>query len=112
MRKVLPLALLLGLASCATASHWEKPGANEETLRADMIECRRAASQEAFRQQAFDTGFTRLGAPWWGYASRPSYAMWNSRLASDRTYTEQRLVRFCMQIKGYELVPNQPPPAG
>lgn len=108
MRKILPFALMLGVAACGAGSHWEKAGAAPETTRADMADCRRAASQEAFRTYAFDTGFTRFGAPWWGYPTRPSYAMWRSRLESDRLYAESRLTSFCMRNKGYELVPNEP----
>jgi hypothetical protein len=111
MRKVLPLAVMLAVAGCGTPMHWEKQGADPEMLKADMTDCRRAASQEAFHQYAFDTGFTRFGAPYWGYAARPSYGAWRSRLDSDRSYAESRLTNFCMRNKGYELVPNEPPQA-
>ena len=111
MRNVFALALMTaGLASCGTPSHWEKPGVDAEAARADMQDCRRAASQEVFRQQAFDTGFTRFGAPWWGYPQRPSYAVFRSRLDSDRLYSEHRLAHFCMRNKGYELVPDESRP--
>ena len=113
MRKVLAVALMASvpmasLAGCATPSHWEKAGADLEATRADMQDCRRQASQEAFRQHAFDVGFSRYGAAWWGYPRRPSYAMFSSRLDSDRYYSEHRLTNFCMRIKGYELVPDEP----
>jgi hypothetical protein len=109
MRKVFALAALTGLAGCGTPSHWEKPGADLEATRADVRDCRRLASQEAFRQQAFDVGFARYGSPWWGYPHRPSYAVFRSRLDTDRFYSDHRLTNFCMRSKGYELVPDEPP---
>ena len=108
MRKVLAAAVTAGLAGCGMPSHWEKPGTDLEATRADMQDCRRQASQEAFRQHAFDVGFARYGPGWWGYPRRPSYAMFSSRLDSDRYYSEHRLTNFCMRIKGYELVPAEP----
>jgi hypothetical protein len=111
MRKVLALLPLATLAACATPAHWEKPGADDAAVKADLTYCAAAARTEAFQNYAFDTGFMRFGAPWWGYPYRPSQALWRQRLDSDRFYAETRLKDFCMRNKGYELVPDAPPPA-
>jgi hypothetical protein len=104
MRNVLPFALLLGLAACATTSHWEKPGADETAAGRDNVECRRAAQQEASRF----TPTPFYGGPFMSWR-RPSYFMWQSNFELDRFYTENRLAAFCMRSRGYELVTVQPP---
>jgi len=109
MRKVVPLVLLCGLAACAPPARWEKAGATELMTETDMVDCRKAASQEAFRYFAFNWGFPFYGPTFWGYAGRPSWLMWQARLDSDRFHAENRLTAFCMRNKGYELVPIPPP---
>jgi hypothetical protein len=48
MRKVAPIALLLAVATCGAPARWEKPGVSAEMTSTDAVDCRRAASQEAF----------------------------------------------------------------
>jgi hypothetical protein len=96
MRKVVPVtllgALLLALAGCATPERWEKAGVSAELTSTDAVECRRAASQEAFL-----------------YIPSPP-VIWPRRInwqyeQSERFYAENRLTAFCMRAKGYDLVP-------
>jgi hypothetical protein len=102
MRRALALGGLcgvacLGLAGCAGAARWEKPGADEAATSADMAACRSAARDEAFR-------YTWPSAsPFFG----PRY--WFMRPDTDRFVTESNLTRFCMQNKGYALVPIDKP---
>jgi hypothetical protein len=97
MRKVVPVTLVsvLLLACCGTPTHWEKPGVSSAMTATDAVDCRRAASMEAFLYQP------RLPPPLWPYR-RPS---WKQLEDSERFYAENRLTAFCMRSKGYELVP-------
>lgn len=99
MRKVVPFMLLLVVAACGGATHWEKAGVSDAVTATDMTECRRAASQESFLYFPY-----AYAPPLWGY-SRWSWLYWQQRLDSERFYTEIRLTAFCMRSRGYELVP-------
>jgi hypothetical protein len=93
MRKVVPLALMLAVAGCASPERWEKSGVSVEMTATDAGECRRAASQEAFLyipSPPVPWPYRRLN---WQYDQ------------TERFYAENRLVAFCMRSKGYELVP-------
>jgi len=93
MRKVVvPLALILAVAACGAPARWEKAGVSAEMTSTDAVDCRRAASMESF-----------LSTP---YATPPVYRLnWLQMRESERFYTENRLVAFCMRNKGYELMP-------
>ncbi|MFI4999864.1 MAG: hypothetical protein ACHQK9_08290 [Reyranellales bacterium] len=106
MRNVLPLALLMGLAGCASPSRWEKPGVDQSVAVRDQNECRQAARQEANRYPYPPTPY--FGGPFGGWR-RPSYFLWQSDFESDRFFTENRLAAFCMRSRGYELVPIEQP---
>jgi hypothetical protein len=109
MRKVLPVLLLCGLAGCGAPARWEKAGVSEQVIADDMVDCRKAAQQEAFRSFGFNWGFPYYGPAFWGRAGRTNWLMWQAQLDSDRFYAENRLTAFCMRNKGYELVPIPPP---
>jgi hypothetical protein len=98
MRKVVPTtflgALLLAVAACGAPSRWEKPGASAEMTSTDAVDCRRAASQEAFLYNP--SGLP----PLWPYRRT-----WQQYQDSERFYAENRLTAFCMRNKGYELMP-------
>ena len=104
MRKVAPVtllgAMLLAVAACAAPARWEKAGVSEEMTATDAVDCRRAASQEAFLY---------IPAPplIWPYR-RGSTINWQYE-QSERFYAENRLTAFCMRNKGYELVPIPKP---
>ena len=103
MRRVVPFLLMLAVSACGTPMRWDKPGATEQMVQADMSACRFAAQ----------VGANRTFYPWgwggwgWGYG-RHSSLMWSMRADSDRFLTESRLTSFCMRTKGYELVSVQP----
>ena len=99
MRKVVPFVLLLAVGACGTPARWEKPGVSPEGTVADITDCRRAASQEAF---LYSYG---LPPPLWPYPYRRSSLYWLQYEESQRFYAENRLTAFCMRNKGYELVP-------
>jgi hypothetical protein len=109
MRKVVPVTLsaglLLAVAGCGTAARWEKAGVSEEVTVTDAVECRRAATQEAFLYNP-----SGLPPPLWPYR-RGYWLNWYQMQESERFYAENRLTSFCMRNKGYELVPI-PRPAG
>jgi len=99
MRKVAPIALLLAVAACGAPARWEKPGVSAEMSATDSVDCRRAASQEAFLYNP-----SGLPPPLWPY--RRGYSLnWQQYQDSERFYAENRLTAFCMRNKGYELVP-------
>ena len=98
MRKVLPVLLTLALAACGTTMRWDKAGATDEAVAADMAACRQAATQEANRFSPW--GF--YGPPIWG--GRRGWMLWQMNQDSERFYTENRLTAFCMRTKGYEQV--------
>ena len=99
MRKVVPVALLLTVAACGTPSRWEKPGVSAEMSATDAVDCRRAASQEAFLYNP-----SGLPPPLWPYR-RGYWLTWQQYHDSERFYAENRLTAFCMRNKGYALVP-------
>ncbi len=102
--KVLPVALGLGLAGCATlAVHWEKPGVDPAATQKDLSECRVAARDESMRN------YYPAPAPLYG-AHR--WFIWDPYAESQRFYAEGNLTRFCMRNKGYELVPDRPAATG
>lgn len=109
MRKVLPVALLgvllPALTACGSQARWEKPGVSADMTATDAVDCRRAASQEAFLYNP-----TGLPPPLWPYR-RGYWLNWYQIQESERFYAENRLTAFCMRSKGYELVPI-PRPAG
>jgi hypothetical protein len=108
MRHLLMLAAATSLAACAAPPRvWDKEGATPQTARIDLVECRRAARQEAFYEVPYwgIGGFSRFG-PYYGY--RPIRPYWGG--ADLRYDREIRLTAFCMRTKGYELVTLPPGP--
>jgi hypothetical protein len=106
MRRVLPVLLALAVSACGTTLRWDKPGASDEAISADLVTCRRAAQIEANRYAYFPWGW---GSGWgWGWGPRRS-VFWQMRADDDRFVTENRLTAFCMRTKGYEQVEVRPP---
>ena len=108
MRHLLILAAAASLTACATQPRvWEKEGATPQTTSVDLVDCRRAARQEAFYEVPYlgIGGFSRFG-PYYGYRPIRPY-LGGADLRYDR---EVRLTAFCMRTKGYELVTLPPGP--
>lgn len=93
------------LAGCGTPVTWGRAGAGDETMRADLAECRAVARLETFRRYAWDSGFPTVEPRRWGYSSRPDWFLWHQRTEADRAFHERRLADLCMRNKGYERVP-------
>jgi len=76
----------------------------------DLVECRRAARQEASYEIPYFGfgGYSRFG-PYYGYGwRRPFFWGGPADLRYDRSV---RLTAFCMHNKGYELVTLPPAPS-
>ncbi len=104
MRKVVPAVLLLAVAGCSTHAHWEKPGATEQMTVADAVDCRRAATREAFVYNP-----EGMLPPLWPPTRRGYWLYWQQLQDTQRLYAENRLTAFCMRNKGYELLPTPEP---
>jgi hypothetical protein len=105
MRRIVLVAIAL-TAGC-TPMQWQKEGASAEQFRADEEDCHRRAWHEASLyawqyQSMWGPVFARdpygRGATFWP----------NSAMVDPYGYQmleENRLVQFCMESKGYKLVP-------
>ena len=98
---MVPFILMLAVSACGTPMRWDKPGATDHMVQADMTSCRQAAQVEANRT------FYPWGWDGWGWG-RHSGLLWQMRADNDRFLTETRLTSFCMRTKGYDQVPVQP----
>jgi hypothetical protein len=109
------LLLLLTAAGCAPL-YWVRADTGPEQLERDLEQCQRAAWREASWR-------AWLYRPWGPTAVHDLHGrrllVWphspfNDPFA-DRFFEESRLAHFCMQSKGYELLPAdkiQPSPEG
>jgi hypothetical protein len=96
----------LGLAAGCTPMLWQKPDVSAEQLRADEADCRQRAAREAsfsawHYHAMFEPHFSRGGVVW------PSGAMVDPY--GGQLMEENRLSQFCMESKGYALVPVPKP---
>ncbi|MGQ0651272.1 MAG: hypothetical protein ACT4P4_03230 [Betaproteobacteria bacterium] len=88
--------------------HWSRDGSEPEQVRADAADCRGRAWQEATRWS--------WSPPHWHYGMGFRSHLWPYvPLASpyrspldDPFFQESRLAAFCMEAKGYRLVPAEP----
>lgn len=106
-RSLTVLAILLALGACVPMQ-WARPGASLTELGEDMGACRRAAADQAWREEVFGFGFAspfRRSPPWSGsrFATSDFGGFRTSPL--DRWRREDELTGFCMRIKGYRLEP-------
>jgi hypothetical protein len=103
----IPLALAAALGAaliCAgcTPMEWVKPDATPEEQEQDAIACQQAAWHEArmrswyYRPFPVGPGRRSFYGPFGPYGDP----------FGDPFMEEARLARFCMQSKGYELVPS------
>jgi hypothetical protein len=102
----LSIALLLVIAAC-TPMQWEKADATPEQYRADDAECR----QFAWRESNFHAWHYPMmigpvlvrdpaGRGVFVWPTSPMYDPYGHQLME-----ESRLAHFCMEAKGYRLVP-------
>ncbi len=79
LRLGLSLAMACTIAACSQPNSWTKPGMNEVMFDGDLAQCRRQAA---------------------GATQSVQVSEGNGLERSDR---QDRLVRHCMEAKGYEL---------
>ena len=103
VRRVVALALSLGLAACASATltRWEKPGVNDATTAKDESDCRATAQREAARLSPDGYGPPLYTA---AYVDA-SWLTWQRSLDADRLAAEKRFTELCMRNKGYARAP-------
>ena len=106
MRRFAILGLLL--ACGCTPLQWQKADVSGEQLLADQQECRQAAWREAgwrsWQHHAMvGPVFARVAAGR-GFFVWPSGAMFEP--FGHQLMEEHRLAQFCMESKGYQLVPS------
>lgn len=106
MRRLATLAVLL--ACGCTPMQWQKADASPEQLRADQEQCRQAAWREAgWRSWPYHA---MVGPVFARDASGRGFFVWPSTSAmvdpfGHQLLEENRLAQFCMESKGYQLVP-------
>ena len=101
------LALIPLLLAACTPMQWQRTDATPEQLRADEQECRNLAWREAsYRSFQYQT---MMGPVFARDASGRGFFVWPSGSVVDpyghQLADEQRFAQFCMESKGYELVP-------
>jgi len=99
-------ALAFALAAGCTPMEWQKQDVSAEQFRADEQECRQQAAREAsFRAWHYQS---MLG-PVFARDATGGMIVWPSSAVVDpyghQMLAESRLAQFCMESKGYALVP-------
>jgi hypothetical protein len=95
-------AILLFAFLCAcTPMQWAKPDVSAEQFARDQQECRQAAWREAGnRHWYYQRMYPVVG---------PGFVIWPSGATVDpfahQIQEEGRLAQFCMESRGYQLVP-------
>jgi hypothetical protein len=107
MRRTVPF--VLALACGCTPMQWQKENVSAEQLRVEEQECRQAAWREAsLRNWHYQT----MSAPVFARdAAGRGVLVWPSTGVVDpygyQLMEENRLAQFCMEAKGYTLVPKR-----
>jgi hypothetical protein len=102
-------ALAAGLGAGCTPMEWVKEDATSEEREQDSIACQQAAWHEARMRTWYYRPFAAVpfrdasGRRFFAGPLGPYYDPFG-----DPFMEEARLTRFCMQSKGYELVPVEP----
>jgi hypothetical protein len=104
MRRAAVLSLML--AAC-TPLQWQKADATPEQARVDEEECRQLAWREAsYRSWHYQS---MMGPAFARDPTGRGYMVWPHSAVVDpfayQMLDEQRLAQFCMESKGYALVP-------
>jgi hypothetical protein len=105
MRRFAAFALVL--ACGCTPMQWQKENFTAEQLRADEQECQRAAWREASLHSWYYPPM--VGPVFARDASGRGFFVWPSTSMVDpygyQMLEQNRLAQFCMEAKGYKLVP-------
>ena len=88
------LFFAFALAACAEM-RWQKAGADETALGADLSACGKLAQEQAAR--AGNLGLPPVSDPRFGAPSGPTQA--------EQRLQERQAADTCMRAKGYALVP-------
>jgi hypothetical protein len=103
VRSLAVVVLTLALGAC-TSMQWTRDDVSPEELRRDQAECQQAAQREASARYGLYRPVEPVfvGGPGGGFA-------WSSGSVVDpyghQMLEEYRLADFCMESKGYKLVP-------
>jgi hypothetical protein len=102
---VLLISSLVSGCAVTQPRQWDKPGADREMARQDLRDCRRAATNAAWRSQ-HDYSIPRYTLPTGVYSNNPGRVdPYYVRREPERFTNEARLTSFCMRNRGYELNP-------
>jgi len=106
MRRLVGPVFAAALAAC-TPVQWVKPDAPAEQVRSDEQACRQAAWREAQLQSyLYQYQYQPI-------VVAPGQVIWPSGALVDpygnQMLAESRLAQFCMESKGYQLVPVPKP---
>lgn len=100
------VVLLIPFLACGCAAsqprQWDKPGADREMAQQDLRDCRRAATNAAWRSQ-HDYNIPRHTLAAGAYSPSGRVDPYYVRRDPDRFTNEARMTSFCMRNKGYEL---------
>ncbi len=108
--RAIGLGLMLATVGACTQTAWNKPDTPPDVAAADQNACRASAQQEVLRESVRYGAYPDYQfAPYYGgpYGSF-SRAQYEQAAAGDRFYLRNRLVDYCMHIKGYDRVPIKP----
>src|SRR6185437_4018434 len=92
---------LLGLAltACASSSHWEKPGAKPEEMKAALAECNAQARVATDQDTRINQDITATFQQDW---QRTGVSDTRRNLLQDRTRAHgENVVEQCMKAKGW-----------
>ena len=108
MRRIFSAAAALLVAGC-TPMQWHKQDVSAEQFLRDEQECRQSAWREAgLRSWQYQTAVGPVFTPNPGGGG---FIIWPSGAVVDpygyQLVEENRLAQFCMESKGYELVPKK-----
>lgn len=104
----IPLALIIGLPvllGACTPMQWVKPDTESALVDQDLADCRREASIRAFHESWHFQNFAPIIVH--DHRGRVIFLR-RDQPFSDPYFREFSLTNFCMQDKGYKLVPVKP----
>jgi len=100
MRRIATLLTLASLAAACAPMQWARQDAGAEQIGRDEQECRQKARREAQNRAWMHRVEPVVG---------PGFVVWPSGATVDpfgnQLLEESRLTQFCMESKGYMLVP-------
>ncbi len=104
------VAGLLSVANCAPTLEWAKAGVSQRIAGEDYGECRRTAERVAEDRFRHEREILRVRAVTDRRDDRTGSAQIDlQRLDAERDFERVRLLRRCMEDRGYSLVPIRAP---